>query len=180
MALRSTVENLLFRYGDVHMRARIARRWGVRVGEETRLGRVSFGSEPYLITIGTRCQITDGVCFITHDGGTWVLRHLKGYFGSKFGTITIGDNVFIGLNAILLPGVTIGSNAVIGAGSVVTGPVPEGCVAAGNPARQICSIDEYFDRCLTANPGDLGTGSPESRGQKEAILKHFFPNSERQ
>jgi maltose O-acetyltransferase len=49
--------------------------------------------------------------------------------------VTIGDNVWIGGGAIILPGVTIGSNAVIGAGSVVTQDVPEDMMAVGNPCR---------------------------------------------
>ena len=51
--------------------------------------------------------------------------------------VTIGDDVWIGAGAIILPGVAIGNKAVIGAGSVVTKDVPESCVVAGNPARII-------------------------------------------
>ena len=58
--------------------------------------------------------------------------------------ITVGSNVFIGVNSIILPGVTIGDNVVIGAGSVVTRDIPSGVVAAGCPARPLRSIDEYL------------------------------------
>ena len=51
--------------------------------------------------------------------------------------VTIGDSVWIGGSATILPGVTIGDNVVIGAGSVVTRDIPSNCVAAGNPARVI-------------------------------------------
>ncbi|WP_211263384.1 sugar O-acetyltransferase [Priestia koreensis] len=51
--------------------------------------------------------------------------------------VTIGDNVWIGGSAVILPGVTIGDNAVIGAGSVVTKSIPSNCVAVGNPCRVV-------------------------------------------
>ena len=55
--------------------------------------------------------------------------------------ITIGENVFIGCNSLILKGVTIGDNTTIGAGSVVTGNIPANCVAAGNPAKVIKFLD---------------------------------------
>ena len=63
--------------------------------------------------------------------------------GYEYGIpITIGDNVWIGGNSVILPGVTIGSNVVIGAGSVVTKDIPDNRVAAGNPCRIIREITE--------------------------------------
>jgi acetyltransferase-like isoleucine patch superfamily enzyme len=56
--------------------------------------------------------------------------------------VTIGDNVWIGGNTVILPGVHIGSNSVIGAGSVVTRDIPEWTIAAGNPCREIRKITE--------------------------------------
>lgn len=56
--------------------------------------------------------------------------------------ITVGDNVWIGTNVSVLPGVTIGSNTVIGAGSVVNKDIPDGVVAAGNPCKVIRKITE--------------------------------------
>ena len=56
--------------------------------------------------------------------------------------VIIGNNVWIGGGAILLPGVTIGDNTTIGAGSVVTKSIPDNCIAAGNPCRVIRKIDE--------------------------------------
>ena len=51
--------------------------------------------------------------------------------------VVIGDNVWIGGGAIILPGVTIGNNVVIGAGSIVTKDIPDDVVACGNPCRVI-------------------------------------------
>ena len=56
--------------------------------------------------------------------------------------ITVGDNVWIGGNVVVLPGVTIGSNCVIGAGSIVNRDIPSNCVAVGNPCRVIKKIEE--------------------------------------
>ena len=72
-----------------------------------------------------------------------VLRQ-KGYQYAK--KITIGNNVWIGANAVILPGVTIGENSIIGAGSIVTKDVPPNVVAVGNPCRVMRSIKENNDR----------------------------------
>ena len=56
--------------------------------------------------------------------------------------ITVGDNVWIGTNVSVLPGVTIGNNTIIGAGSVVNKNIPEGVIAAGNPCKVIRKITE--------------------------------------
>lgn len=104
-----------------------------------------FGSEPYLVTIGNNVRIASGVKIVTHDGGVWTLRHLYPELSEidRFGRVIINDNCHIGLNAIILPGVTIGSNCIVGAGAVVTKDVPSGSVAVGVPARVIGSIEDY-------------------------------------
>lgn len=63
-----------------------------------------------------------------------------------FGKVIIGNYVYIGSGSLIMPGVTIGNNALIAAGSIVTKSVPPRTVVAGNPARTICSIDEYYQR----------------------------------
>ncbi|WP_437787767.1 sugar O-acetyltransferase [Sorangium sp. So ce1097] len=65
--------------------------------------------------------------------------------------ITIGNNVWLGGGAIVLPGVTIGDNTVVGAGSVVTRDLPANVIAVGNPARVVRSID---DAGAAPAPGD--------------------------
>ena len=65
--------------------------------------------------------------------------------------VTIGDNVWIGGNTVICPGVTIGSNCVIGAGSVVTRDIPDWSVAAGNPCRVIRKITDEDKRFYYKN-----------------------------
>lgn len=122
---------------------------GAHIGQNTEIyASANFGSEPYLITIGNHVRINSGVQLMTHDGGVWVLRYLYDDLKNVdlFGQITIGDNVHIGTNAIIMPGVTIGSNCIIGCGSIVTKNVPDNSVVVGIPGRVIESIDEYLKK----------------------------------
>jgi carbonic anhydrase/acetyltransferase-like protein (isoleucine patch superfamily) len=64
----------------------------------------------------------------------------------RVGPIIIGDNSFLGNNVIVLPGTSIGSSTIVGAGSVVTGDIPDNSVFAGNPARHICDFEDYVLR----------------------------------
>jgi UDP-3-O-[3-hydroxymyristoyl] glucosamine N-acyltransferase len=101
-------------------------------------------TQPCLITIGNNVRITSGVVILTHGADWHVLREMYHKpFGSA-GPVTIKDNVFIGMNSIILKDVTIHENSIIGAGSVVVNDVASGTVAAGNPAKPIMSIEEYF------------------------------------
>jgi len=71
------------------------------------------------------------------------IHHDSRNSGYEYGIeITIGNNVWIGGNAVINPGVLIGNNSVIGSGSVVTKDIPENVVAAGNPCRVIREIKE--------------------------------------
>lgn len=166
------INGLLFILGTSSTRINIARKKGVKIGDHCILFRVSLGSEPYLISIGNHCEITSGVTFITHDGGTWIFRENKKYTGAKFGPIIIRDNCFIGINTIILPDTEIGPNSVIGAGSVVTKNVPPDCVYAGNPAHFICTTDEYLKKCK-GNVDNSKLNSHESRGHKNKIIDIF-------
>ena len=108
--------------------------------------------------------------FITHDGGVWVLR--KDYPDvDVFGKIVIGNNVFIGFNAIVMPGVVIGDNCVIGAGSVVTKSIPSNSVVAGVPAKLIRTFDDYRASSVAKS---LGTKRLSSAEKKKFLIRHFF------
>lgn len=126
-----------------------ARKMGVKVGKGTHFVNCpSFSSEPWLISIGEKTNISSDVSFITHDGGRWVLDHLYPQDAPfyKIEPIRVGSNCFIGMKVMVLPNVCIGDNCVIGGGSIVTKSIPEGQVWAGVPARFICTIEEYRKR----------------------------------
>lgn len=127
---------------------------GVSIGNDCHIATKEFGSEPYLITIGNKVQVTNGVRFLTHSGG-WCFRNKYPNLDA-FGKIIIKDNVYIGSSAIILPGVTIGCNTMIGAGSVVTKSVPDNTVVAGNPAKVIASIAEVERKFLSNNVESKG------------------------
>lgn len=120
-----------------------ARRLGVSVGRDCRIYIRAFGSEPFLISIGDRTTITSGVKILTHDGSTGLVRNDSGQRYQRYAPVRIGDDVFIGVNSIIMPGVTIGSRSIIAAGSIVTKDVPPGTIVGGNPARAIGSYDAY-------------------------------------
>lgn len=113
------------------------------VGDDVRLtGFPNFGSEPFLISLGSHITISANVAFVNHDGGVRVFRRERPSL-HVYNKITVGSNVFIGMGSIILPGVTIGDYCVIGAGSVVSRDIPSGSVAVGVPCRVIKSIEEY-------------------------------------
>jgi acetyltransferase-like isoleucine patch superfamily enzyme len=143
---------------------------GVRIGEGCRVyAGVDFGSEPYLVTIGDRVTLALGVQFATHDGGVWVFRKEFPDI-DVFAPVRVGSNVFIGANAILLPGAEIGDDCVIGAGAVVTGRIPPRSVAAGVPARVIRSLDDYRAKVLERAMHIRG----KSKDEKRRILCEAF------
>jgi len=123
-------------------------RWiGVTVGNNCRLINVDYSSEPYLISLGDHVSATL-VRFETHDGGVWVIRGENPKL-DIVKPIKVGNNVFLGYGAIIMPGVTIGNNVVIGARSMVTKDIPCDTVAVGVPARVIKSIDDYKEKSIS-------------------------------
>lgn len=121
-----------------------ARHIGVNIGKNCVIENRNWSTEPYLITIGNNCAITKGVRISTHGGGR-VVRSFAPDF-DMFGKVLIEDWVYIGANSQIMPGVTIGEGALVAAGSVVTKSVPPHTVVGGNPARYICTVEEYYER----------------------------------
>lgn len=138
-------------------------------GEVYLYGNISWGSEPWLITLGSNVHITDGVKFINHDGGTLLFRKsIPDLEITK--PILIGNNVYIGNNVIILPGVTVGNNVVIGAGSIVTKNIPDNSVVAGVPAKKIKLIDEYLIKLQNES---IHLGNLKGK-EKDMALKKYY------
>lgn len=92
------------------------------------------------ITFGDNCLLAPNVAIYT--AGHPIHPDSRNSLYEYGIDVTVGDNVWIGGNVVIMPGVNIGSNCVIGAGSVVTKDIPEWSIAAGNPARVIRKITE--------------------------------------
>ena len=92
------------------------------------------------VKIGDNCQMAPNVAIYTAGHPLHPVSRSSMY---EYGiSVTIGDNVWIGGNTVIMPGVHIGNNTVIGAGSVVTKDIPDWVVAVGNPCRVIRQITE--------------------------------------
>lgn len=138
---------------------------GVKIGSNCEIYNCKWGSEPYLIEIGNHVQITDNVKFFTHGGG-WVLRDKYPKF-DIFGKIKIGNNVYIGNNSLIMPGVEIGNDVIIGAGSVVTKSIISNSIVVGNPARVIGTINDFENKYKKYN---LNTSGLDFISKRNIIL----------
>ena len=116
---------------------------GMKVGKNfNRLhGVILDPGHCWLIEIGDNVTIAPRVHVLCHDAST---KQFLNY--TKIGRVTIGNNVFVGAETVILPGVTVGDNVIIGANSTVTRDIPSGSVAAGSPARVICTLEEYLSK----------------------------------
>lgn len=103
-------------------------------------------TRPSLVTIGNRVDININFQLYTHDWTSFVFRQVYHDFVNSSGKVTIGDNVYIAANVIVLKGVTIGDNCIIGAGSVVNRDIPSNSVAVGNPCCVVCSLEDFYER----------------------------------
>lgn len=116
---------------------------GLKIGRNVSIVSDFFfdPSHCYLISIGDNCTICPNVRLIAHDAST---KKSLGF--TKVGKVIIEENCFIGDSTIILLGVKIGRNSIIGTGSIVTKDIPAYSVAAGNPAKIVCSLDEYLQK----------------------------------
>lgn len=129
---------------------------GVQIGEDVTIyvpsKTVIDIQYPWMISIGNHVRIAQGVIILTHDYSWSVLKRYssnnmsEGKILGASGYVIIGNNVFIGMNSIITRNVNIGNNVIIGAGSIVTKDCEEGYVYAGNPARKVMSIEEYYKK----------------------------------
>lgn len=136
------IKELLYRFRGEYTTERLIS-MGMQVGVNFKRlnGVILDPSHCWLITIGDNVTMAPRVHILCHDAST------KQFLGrTKIGRVDIGSNVFIGAESVVLPGVRIGCNVVIGANSTVTHDIPDGMVAAGSPARVICTLEEYLNK----------------------------------
>jgi len=117
----------------------------IRIGKNTYISPKAYidHHKSFSVEIGDNCYITRDCIILDHtqekQGGP-----LKLWGGIEFGRVKIGNNVFIGVKSVIMPGVTIGDNVIIGAMSLVTKDIPSDVVAFGQPAKVIKSIDDVI------------------------------------
>lgn len=149
MLLKQLLKQFYFKkikkWDNAQIRLYHLRRCGMSIGERTYIFSDELEtSECYLVSIGSDVMISSGTRFTTHDASA--CYYIPGA-SDLFGRISIGDHCFIGMGAIILPGVTLADHCIVGAGSVVTKAFLEpGSVIAGNPAKKLCTVEELRAR----------------------------------
>lgn len=123
---------------------------GIKVGDETYFyspWTINIDTQrPWMIEIGNNVSITKGVTILQHDYSWSVLQKRYGCVLGSCGKVKIGNNVFIGVDTVLLKGAEIGDNTIIGANSLVNKKIEGNAVYAGNPVKYIMSLEEYKEK----------------------------------
>lgn len=141
-----------------------ARHIGVKIGKHCLIDTRYWPSEPYLVSVGDHVQITHCVSIHTHGGGQAIRQQHPDF--DVFGKVVIEDWAYIGAFSQIMPGVTVGEGALVAAGSVVTKSVVPHTVVGGNPARYICTTEEYYEKNKQFSAGTKG----KSLAEKKTIL----------
>jgi acetyltransferase-like isoleucine patch superfamily enzyme len=141
--------NVTYRFpGRIHLGDRVTVARGVEFSSENPTALLKIGDDCIItfdsridfsggITIGNNCVISKNTIIESHDHGMDPKSH------PEYKTLDIGNNVWIGMNSIILSNVrNIGDNAIIAAGSIVTKKVPANCIVGGTPAKIIKRLDE--------------------------------------
>ena len=117
------------------------RKLGVTIGENTTIidSNIDEG-HAYLIDIGDNCTLTH-CTILAHDASTKRVLNK-----SKVGIVKIGNNCFIGWDAIILPNVKIGNNCIVGAGTVVSKNINDNSIVCGNPCKCIGKASDYYEK----------------------------------
>ena len=151
----------------------------VKVGERTVVfdpKRVQIDlTRPELLEIGEHVFIHRGTIILTHDWASWCFVEKYNDFIPAHRKVKIGNNVWFGENVTVMPGVEIGDNVIVGIGSIVTKSIPSDSVAAGVPAKIICTFDEYYNRrkqCMASECKEYARAIIDSR--REPTVEDFY------
>lgn len=152
--LKNIIKKIIFpNTYDSEVFVKYLRKKGCNIGEGTRFVSpkttlIDIGRAEY-ITIGKNCCFSRGA-ILAHDYSWYILLESHNFMlPDSGGEVNIGNNVFVGFEAVILPNVNIGDNVIIGARSVVTKDIPSNSVWGGNPAKHICYLDEYVVKKIT-------------------------------
>jgi len=165
-----TLKVKVLEQSSTKMRVGYLRKRGVKIGKNCRIYTMSFSTEPFLIEIGNNVAISAGTEFITHDGSVVLFKNEME--GQVFGKIIIGNDVFFGINCLILYNTKIGDNCVVGAGSVVRGQFPDNSVIVGNPARVVMKTS-MLKMLLKQSPGLVKTDNLSVEKANALVKKHF-------
>ncbi len=119
------------------------RKMGMHIGKGVNLPMSTWidNSHCFLISIGDNCGFGDECFILAHDA--MPNEYLD---ASVLGKVTIHESCHFGVRTVILPGVTIGPRSIVGSNSVVVNDIPPNSVAAGNPAKVLCTLNEYLEK----------------------------------
>lgn len=144
------------RNGDAYIK--YLRSKGIKIGTRCEVQKpVSLNidtTRPTLLSIGNHVYLHRGLTIMTHDWASWVFLDKYHDFVPSHAKVTIGNNVWFGEFVTVLKGVQIGDNCIIGAGSIVTKDIPGNSVAVGVPAKEVSSIDDYYEKRKRIYPAE--------------------------
>jgi len=122
---------------------------GVKIGRDTYISPTAYIDlgKPNLIEIGSNCYITRDVMILSHTdtkkgGPLCIWKDIGGT--REYGSVKIGNNVFIGVKSVIMPGVTIADDVIIGAMTLVNRDVPKGKIVFGIPGRIVGKTIEHI------------------------------------
>lgn len=152
MSMKDTIKNLRrwFLYGYRHstksfirkmnsLGANIDETVGMAVPESVFIDKQA----PFLVEIGAHTGFAEGVKILTHDASWLAMKAQDGVIRGHMGPVKIGRHVFVGMNSIIMAGVTVCDYAIIGANSVVSSSITKPGIYAGNPAKLVIGMDEF-------------------------------------
>ena len=164
----------IFKKDTMDLRLDWFRYQGVKIGSDVRAFSDPICAEPYLLEIGNKVTISNGVSFTTHD---YSIAKVLPNAINLFGKIRIGNNCFIGQNALIMLGVELADNIIVGAGSVVTKSFLEkGVIIGGNPAKVIGTTEKFGDKYkdMIIDVNGLGFGEVKKNmilNNKDKLIK---------
>jgi len=122
------------------------------MGEHCSISPGAIITDPDYVRMGNNVRLSECTLF-GHDGSVNMVNRAVGATFDAVGPIVIGNNVFIGHGAIVLPNTTIGDNVIIGAGAVAKGAIEGGFVYVGSPLRAVSSFDQHVAKLEHAYAG---------------------------